>query len=87
MLGLHVRVIWTEKNPFCAIKAVVSHAEKPHLSQRLETAALTLASVSGLQTTCKRPLIIFVGQECLHSESISSELSNGIKGSFQMCSW
>lgn len=45
MLGLHVRVICTEKKN-CA-KAVVSHAEKPHLSQRLETAALTLAPVPG----------------------------------------
>lgn len=70
------------------MKVVVSHIEKPYLSQRLvdETAALTLAPVPGLQTTCKRPLIIFVRQECLHSESISFELKNGIKGSFQMCS-
>lgn len=34
----------------------------------------------------QKPLIVFVGQECLHNESISSEIRNGMKGSFQMYS-
>lgn len=87
MLVLHITVIWTETKYFLVtIKAVVSHTEKLNLSQRLvdQTAALTLAPVPALQTTCKRPLTVH--QECLHSESISFDARNGIKVSFEICS-
>lgn len=94
MLGLHVKVIWTLKKILYKKssgesyrKAIsVSEASGWNSSSCISSCAWFADHMQKTLDCICAPLIVFVPQECLHSESISSEVRNGIKGNFQMCS-